>query len=321
MTDIPRDGFELNIPRDGLKTYLLRVCLLLERLWLFSCSVVGCYWVLRSTEVSMDIRGLRYIVSSTTRVASRVARQQVLRTSNRRLYSTSRLRTWRLHGAKDIRSFLPAVEKSCTEPAMHKMEPELQKRITNESDKQGIGKKYFIETLGCQMNVSDSEIVATVLNEQGFLQVKHWKEADIVLLNTCAIRENAEEKAIQRLRAYKSTKQARRAVSQIERNQQQNRVVGVLGCMAERLKEKLLDETKVADLVVGPDAYRDLPNLLKIVTSGPEGEDSENFQKVICSSCGLWLVDSVCCCRPSMLSSAMWRRMLTSDLSGVMKME
>ena len=113
-------------------------------------------------------------------------------------------------------------------------------------------RNVYLETYGCQMNVSDSEIVASVLRKDGFGLTRNPDEADVVLINTCAIRENAEQKVRRRLSTFRSKKEKGRP----------DLTLGVLGCMAERLRHKLLDEEKLVDLVVGPDAYRDLPNLL-----------------------------------------------------------
>ena len=118
-------------------------------------------------------------------------------------------------------------------------------------------KKYYIETYGCQMNVADSEVVASILSEAGYESVKDIKKADLILVNTCSIRENAEQRVWGRLDLFRSEKRKRPQV-----------VVGVLGCMAERLKEKLLESDKMVDMVVGPDAYRDLPMLLTSVGEG-----------------------------------------------------
>ena len=119
------------------------------------------------------------------------------------------------------------------------------------------GRKLYLESYGCQMNFSDSEIVASILNEAGFSTTRDEEEADLILLNTCAIRENAEQRVRTRLRQFKKAKQHRPEL-----------VVGVLGCMAERLKESLLEQEKLVDLVVGPDAYRDIPNLVDQVHGG-----------------------------------------------------
>ncbi len=118
-------------------------------------------------------------------------------------------------------------------------------------------KKLFLESYGCQMNFSDSEIVASILNEQGYNTTLNQEEADLILLNTCSIREKAEQTVRMRLSQFKSLKKAK-----------PNLTVGVLGCMAERLKTKFLEEEQLVDLVVGPDAYRDLPNLLKETDGG-----------------------------------------------------
>lgn len=123
-------------------------------------------------------------------------------------------------------------------------------------------KKLFIESYGCQMNFSDSEIVASILSEQGYNTTQKLEEADLVLVNTCSIRDKAEQTVRKRLQEYNAIKKINPTMK-----------VGVLGCMAERLKEKFLDEEKIVDMVVGPDAYKDIPNLLKDVE---EGRDAIN---------------------------------------------
>ncbi|MFM8949373.1 MAG: MiaB/RimO family radical SAM methylthiotransferase, partial [Bacteroidota bacterium] len=122
---------------------------------------------------------------------------------------------------------------------------------------QKASKKLFLESYGCQMNFSDSEIVASILGDAGFQTISDPFEADVILLNTCAIRENAELKVRQRLNDFKKKKKEKPSL-----------VIGMLGCMAERLKSKLLDEEKLVDLVAGPDSYRDLPKLIETVESG-----------------------------------------------------
>lgn len=120
------------------------------------------------------------------------------------------------------------------------------------------GRKMYIESYGCQMNFSDSEIVASILTDEGFSTTKDIEEADVVFVNTCSIREKAEQTVRNRLKVYNA----------IKKKQNPGMVVGVLGCMAERLKEKFLEEEKLVDIVVGPDAYRDLPNLIGEVDGG-----------------------------------------------------
>ena len=117
--------------------------------------------------------------------------------------------------------------------------------------------KVYIESYGCQMNFSDSEIVASIMKEQGYGLTPDYSEADLILVNTCAIRDNAEKKVRNRLKTYNALKKKNPGV-----------VIGVLGCMAERLKSKLLEEEKLVDIVAGPDAYRDLPNLVNEVSEG-----------------------------------------------------
>ena len=123
--------------------------------------------------------------------------------------------------------------------------------------KQGNSRKLFIESYGCAMNFSDSEIVASILSDQGFNTTQKLEEADLVLVNTCSIRDKAEQTVRKRLEKYNAVKRINPKMK-----------VGVLGCMAERLKTKFLDEEKIVDLVVGPDAYKDLPNLLAEVDDG-----------------------------------------------------
>ena len=118
-------------------------------------------------------------------------------------------------------------------------------------------RKLYIESYGCQMNFSDSEIVASILTEAGYNTTDLLEEADLVLVNTCSIREKAELTVRKRLEKFNAEKKSRPHMK-----------VGVLGCMAERLKSKLLEEEKIVDMVVGPDAYKDLPNLLKEVDEG-----------------------------------------------------
>ncbi|AVI52368.1 tRNA (N6-isopentenyl adenosine(37)-C2)-methylthiotransferase MiaB [Pukyongia salina] len=122
---------------------------------------------------------------------------------------------------------------------------------------QGNTRKLYIESYGCQMNFSDSEIVASILAKQGYNTTQHLEEADLVLVNTCSIRDKAEQTVRKRLEKYNAVKRTN-----------PNMKVGVLGCMAERLKSKFLEEEKIVDMVVGPDAYKDLPNLLEEVEAG-----------------------------------------------------
>ncbi len=118
-------------------------------------------------------------------------------------------------------------------------------------------RKLYIESYGCQMNFSDSEIVASVLAKEGFGTTSKPEEADLIFVNTCSIRDKAEQTVRNRLQHFKQYKRKNPDV-----------MVGILGCMAERLKENLLEEEKIVDLVVGPDAYRDLPNLVSEVDEG-----------------------------------------------------
>ena len=118
-------------------------------------------------------------------------------------------------------------------------------------------KRFYIESYGCAMNFSDSEIVASILHTEGFGATKNFEEADLVLLNTCSIREKAEQTVRKRLTEFRKTKKKKPGM-----------LIGVLGCMAERLKTKLLEEEKLVDIVVGPDAYRSLPALIEDASGG-----------------------------------------------------
>lgn len=122
---------------------------------------------------------------------------------------------------------------------------------------EGNSRKLYIESYGCQMNFSDSEIVASILAQEGFDTTQELAEADLVLVNTCSIREKAETTVRKRLEKFNAVKKNNPHMK-----------VGVLGCMAERLKSKFLEEEKIVDMVVGPDAYKDLPNLIKEIDEG-----------------------------------------------------
>jgi tRNA-2-methylthio-N6-dimethylallyladenosine synthase len=119
------------------------------------------------------------------------------------------------------------------------------------------GKKLYLESYGCQMNFSDSEIVASILSEEGYTTTRNSEDADVILMNTCSIRENAEQRVRNKLSQYNKRKKKNPSL-----------VIGILGCMAERLKKDLLEQEKLVDLVAGPDAYRDVPNLIEEVNGG-----------------------------------------------------
>src|SRR6187551_2341941 len=121
-------------------------------------------------------------------------------------------------------------------------------------------KRFYIESYGCQMNFSDSEIVASILASIQYIPTREIENANLILLNTCSIREKAEETIRKRLRTIDKIKLSKPGT-----------MVGILGCMAERLKQSLLEEEKLVDIVVGPDAYRDLPRLLNQAEDGDKG--------------------------------------------------
>ena len=138
------------------------------------------------------------------------------------------------------------------------MSVELQtKRIKTKKDLQTFSKKFYIESYGCQMNFADSEVVASIISKEGYDSTTNLNDADLILLNTCSIREKAETTVRKRLESFNKLKRSNKHLK-----------VGVLGCMAERLKSKFLDEEKIVDLVVGPDAYKDIPNLLGEINEG-----------------------------------------------------
>src|SRR5664279_755355 len=121
-------------------------------------------------------------------------------------------------------------------------------------------KKFYIESYGCQMNFADSEVIASILNENGFGATQHFEEADMIFLNTCSIREKAELTVRKRLTEFRKVKKYNPGL-----------LIGVLGCMAERLKSKFIEEEKLVDIDVGPDAYRSLPGLIEEAESGQKG--------------------------------------------------
>lgn len=126
----------------------------------------------------------------------------------------------------------------------------------NSADRQ----KVYIETYGCQMNVNDSEVVASILTANGFAITSNINDADVILINTCSIRENAETRVFGRLDIFSKLKKTKPSI-----------LVGVIGCMAERLKDQLIEDRKVVDIVVGPDAYRELPVLIRAAEGGQKG--------------------------------------------------
>jgi tRNA-2-methylthio-N6-dimethylallyladenosine synthase len=121
----------------------------------------------------------------------------------------------------------------------------------------GNGKKYYIESYGCAMNFSDSEVIASILSNAGFDSTNDHNDADLILINTCAIRDNAEQRVRFRLQHFNSVKKKKKGA-----------LIGVLGCMAERLKEKFLEQEKLIDIVAGPDSYRSLPDLVEEAGGG-----------------------------------------------------
>lgn len=118
-------------------------------------------------------------------------------------------------------------------------------------------RSFYIETYGCQMNFADSEVVNSILMNDGMTPVQRAEDADVIFVNTCSIRENAETRVWNRLKEFRSLKRVNKELT-----------VGVLGCMAERVRDQIIDREKLVDLVVGPDAYRDIPNLLSEVDDG-----------------------------------------------------
>lgn len=125
---------------------------------------------------------------------------------------------------------------------------------------QGAGRKLFIETYGCQMNVGDTEIVVSIMQREGYVYTDRIEEADVILINTCSIRDNAEQRIWGRLHEMRRL-----------RRQKPGLLIGIIGCMAERLKEKLLEGDDAVDVVAGPDAYRDLPRLVQLAGEGGKG--------------------------------------------------
>ncbi len=142
-----------------------------------------------------------------------------------------------------------------------KLDPKLQGQVfDDEKSENPSQRKFYIESYGCAMNFSDSEIVASILAEEGYHSTREWQEADLILINTCSIRDKAEQTVRHRLANFNNIKKKKPGT-----------LIGVLGCMAERLKAKLLDQEKLVDIVLGPDAYRDLPNLIRRAEDGDKG--------------------------------------------------
>ncbi len=127
-----------------------------------------------------------------------------------------------------------------------------------------MAKKFYIETYGCQMNVADSEVVAAILKGEGFIHTQDKNEADIILVNTCSVRENAEQRVRGRVESFSEIKKKNPSL-----------LIGIMGCMAERLGEKLFEEEKNVDIVVGPDAYMDLPQLIEKASRGEKAINTD----------------------------------------------
>jgi len=144
-------------------------------------------------------------------------------------------------------------------PLLEKNPKEHNGTLISSSNGKASIKKAYIESYGCQMNFADSEVVASILTKEGYTITEKLDQATLVLVNTCSIREKAEQTVRKRLEFFQSQKKNNSEMT-----------VGVLGCMAERLKHKFLEEEKIVDLVVGPDAYKDLPNLLEEVANEKE---------------------------------------------------
>ena len=153
-------------------------------------------------------------------------------------------------------------------------------------------KKFYIETYGCQMNVADSEVVAAIMETTDAELTEHWEDADIVLLNTCSIRDNAEQKVGARLRELKAHLRNNKSKISNQKSKIENRdkIIGVIGCMAERMGQELIDDFGV-DFVAGPDAYLDIPNLLAQCEQGHKAMNvelstSETYRHIIPSRIG-----------------------------------
>lgn len=156
---------------------------------------------------------------------------------------------------EDIEKEIGALQNT---PLREERQGEVLELSEPHSMEQERGKKFYIESYGCAMNFSDSEIVASILATEGYASTRHMEESDLIMVNTCSIREKAEYNVRQRLRIF-------------EKNKKKGALVAVLGCMAERLKTKFLEEERLVDIVVGPDAYRDLPNLIAGAEDGHRG--------------------------------------------------
>ncbi len=132
----------------------------------------------------------------------------------------------------------------------------------------GNGKRLYVETYGCQMNVGDSEILVSIMQDEGYRYTEDIAQADVILVNTCSIRDNAEQRIWGRLREFHRYKRARKGL-----------VVGIVGCMAERLREELFERETVVDVVVGPDSYRELPRLVAAAAAGSHGVNVQLSQE------------------------------------------
>ena len=150
----------------------------------------------------------------------------------------------------------PADLKNALHPNLHDESRQGEVLVIEHTPKYK-GRTLYIESYGCAMNFADSEIVASIMLDMGFETTSQYKEADVIFINTCSIRDNAEQRVRNRLREFGAAKRKSPGMT-----------IGVLGCMAERLKAKFLEEEKLVDIVIGPDSYRDLPNLINQADEG-----------------------------------------------------
>ncbi|KAG8200072.1 hypothetical protein JTE90_001929 [Oedothorax gibbosus] len=162
----------------------------------------------------------------------------------------------KISNGPSLTNFISGTEKSKFIDSVTDHPPYVSLSNSNKS------RKIYIETFGCQMNVNDTEIIYSIVKDAGFEVVKDISHTDVALIMTCAIREGAEQKIWNRLHYFKSVKLKHDRISQYPMK------IGVLGCMAERLKHKLIEKEKIVDIVAGPDSYKDLPNLLSLADEG-----------------------------------------------------
>jgi len=216
--------------------------------------------LLKSSLLSINNRSIRYISTNQNRLFTTTTTDKDLKEIvKEKVKNVPSLNEFLIRTAKEQEMIEKGKMEILDKQQDYEIPPYLQSTLSSDT---GEGRSVFIESYGCQMNFADTEVINSIMRSAGYTLANSYKEADIIFLNTCAIRDNAESKIWVRLSELRMHKRKHRKYNKL--------IVGVLGCMAERLKQKLLESDMKVDIVVGPDAYRSLPSLLAKISDGEQ---------------------------------------------------